>query len=103
MQFLVLAYDGDDPEALERRMRAREDHLARLDELVAAGNVRYATAILDDDEQMIGSMLVVDFPTRADVDRWLEGEPYVAGDVWRDITVRRCRVPPQFTPGPTSG
>jgi PhnB protein len=98
MQFLVVAYDGADAGALERRMRARTDHLARLDEMVSAGNARFAGAIRNDDDQMIGSMLVVDFPSRDDVDRWLETEPYVVGDVWRDITVTRCGVAPQFAP-----
>jgi uncharacterized protein len=96
MQFLVVAYDGADPGALERRMRAREDHLARLDELVHQGHALFAAAIRNDDDQMIGSMLVVDFPSRAEVDAWLAEEPYVVGDVWRDITVTRCGVAPQF-------
>jgi uncharacterized protein YciI len=96
MQFLVVAYDGTDPEARERRMRARADHLARLDELVAQGHALYAVAIRSDDDQMIGSALVVDFPSRAEVDDWLASEPYVVGDVWRDITVTRCGVAPQF-------
>jgi len=60
------------------------------------GKAVYGVAILNEREQMIGSALVVDFPTRADVDAWLKTEPYVVGDVWRKIEVLPARVPPMF-------
>ena len=97
MQYLLLAYDGTDEDALARRMRAREAHLALGAELAADGRLLFATAILDDDGTMIGSMEVLDLPSREDVDAYLAGEPYVTGDVWREITVRPCRVGPAFT------
>jgi uncharacterized protein YciI len=99
MEFFVLAYDGDDAGALERRMRVREAHLAKLDDLVARGHVRHAAAILDEAGTMVGSTLVVDFPSRAELDAWLAEEPYVVGDVWRDVTVAPCRAAPQFARG----
>jgi hypothetical protein len=96
MQFLVIAYDGTDDKALERRMAAREPHLAGIVKMKEAGTAVYGVAILNDREQMIGSVLVVDFPSRADVDAWLKSEPYVVGDVWRKIEVLPARVPPMF-------
>ena len=44
-------------------------------------------AILDEDGEMIGSMLLLDFPGREDLDAWLERDPYVTGQVWREIEV----------------
>ncbi len=96
MQFLVIAYDGTDDKALERRMAAREPHLAGIVKMKEAGTAVYGVAILNDREQMIGSVLVVDFPSRADVDAWLKSEPYVVGDVWRKIEVLPAKVPPMF-------
>lgn len=96
MQFLVIAYDGTDNKALERRMAAREAHLAGIVRMKEEGRAVYGVAILNDREQMIGSVLVVDYPTRADVDAWLKIEPYVVGDVWRKIEVLPARVPPMF-------
>jgi uncharacterized protein YciI len=96
MQFLVIAYDGTDDRALERRMAAREAHLAGIVKMKEEGRAVYGVAILNDREQMIGSVLLVDFPTRAAVDAWLKTEPYVVGDVWRKIEVVLARVPPMF-------
>ena len=96
MQFLIIAYDGSDDKAMERRMAAREAHLAGIVKMKEEGKAIYGVAILNDREQMIGSALVVDYPTRADVDAWLKSEPYVAGDVWRKIEVLPARVPPMF-------
>jgi hypothetical protein len=96
MQFLVIAYDGTDEKALERRMASREAHLAGIQKMIAEGKALYGVAILNDQDQMAGSVLVVDYPSRADVDAWLAGEPYVVGDVWRKIDVYPARVPPIF-------
>lgn len=96
MQFLVCGYDGTDDEALERRLNARADHIALGDELVERGNMLFGVALLDGD-RMIGSALVVDFPSREVLDQWLETEPYVVGNVWQRIDVQPCRVGPSFT------
>ena len=87
MQFLVIARDGTDPAALDCRMAARGPHFERLPAMLAAGEMLMGGALLDDDGKMIGSTALVDFPDRAALDRWLAVEPYVTGDVWRDIEV----------------
>ncbi len=96
MQFLVIGYDGTDDQAAERRLAVREAHLAGVTKMKEEGKAVFGVAILNAREQMIGSVLVVDFPTRADVDAWLKTEPYVVGDVWRKIEVVPARVPPMF-------
>jgi uncharacterized protein len=96
MQFLVLAYDGHDEGALERRMQARPAHLTGVEQMAASGMLRYAVSILDEADTMVGSMLVLDVASRDDVDKWLEEEPYVTGNVWQDVTVTPCRTAPTF-------
>lgn len=96
MQFMLLAYDGTDTAALARRMAVREQHIALGDKLVAEGKALYGTAILDDNRNMIGSMYILEYDSRAELDKWLEIEPYVTGDVWRDIQIRPVRVGPSF-------
>ena len=94
MQFVVTALDYTDADALNRRMANREQHLAGVHKLIAAGRFLSGGAILDDDGRMIGSTLHMDFPTRADLDAQLRGDPYVAGKVWEKIDVRQARLVP---------
>ncbi len=96
MQFLVVGYDGKDEQALDRRMAARTAHLALGDKMRDEGTMLYGAAILDDAEKMIGSVLICEFENRAQLDKWLQEEPYVVGKVWQDIDVKQCRVGPSF-------
>jgi uncharacterized protein len=95
MQFMVLGYDGTDSKAIDRRLKVRADHIALGNKLVESGNMVVGVALLENN-QMIGSMLIVDFPTREDVDKWLSIEPYVTGDVWQKIEVTPCQIGPSF-------
>lgn len=94
MQFVVTALDYTDADALNRRMARREEHLAGVRQLIADGRFLSGGAILDDDGKMIGSTLHLDFPTRADLDAQLGGDPYVSGKVWETIDVRQVRLVP---------
>lgn len=96
MQFILLGYDGKDDGALSRRLAVREQHLAVGDQLVTESKLLFASAILDSGEKMIGSMLVLEFPSRAALDAWLATEPYVTGDVWREIEIWPAKVSPSF-------
>ena len=92
MQFLITAYDGTDDEALDRRMAARDSHLARGKTFSDSGNILKGGAILSDTGKMIGSILLVDFDTKAEVDKWIEADPYVAGNVWKEVTVVQIKL-----------
>jgi len=92
MQFLLIAYDGTDPEALERRMKVRPDHLEKIAILKKKGNFLLGGAILDDNEKMIGSMIVYEFPDRSALDASLENEPYITAGVWKKIDIRPYRL-----------
>jgi uncharacterized protein YciI len=103
MQWLVIARDGTDPEAAERRLRSRPAHLENAARLQAAGHLLMGGALLDDAGRMVGSAAVAQFETRAELDEWLRTDPYVTGGVWRDIQVMPYRVAPHFaTPTPES-
>lgn len=92
MQFLIIGKDGTDEKAKERRLAAREEHIKLGDELVASGNMWYGTALLGDNNEMIGSMLLMDFPSRKELQEWLDKEPYVIGKVWKSIEILKCNV-----------
>jgi len=80
-------------------MAARENHLAGIVKMKAEGKAIYGVAMLNDQGKMIGSLMVVDFPSRSDVDAWLKIEAYVVGKVWQKIDVFPGRVPPMFMQG----
>lgn len=92
MQFMITAYDGNDEQALERRMSVREAHIGGARELSEAGNLIAGGAILNEAEQMIGSTLYVEFDSREELDQWLNNDPYVTGGVWKDISVLPIRL-----------
>ena len=96
MQFMLLGYDGHDDKALERRLAVRDEHIRLGDKLVSEGKMLFGTAILDENGKMIGSMLVVEFPSQAEVEEWLRIEPYITGDVWRDYQIFPVKVGPSF-------
>jgi uncharacterized protein len=91
MQFLVIARDGTDEGALERRQRTRPIHLDSISPLVDAGNVLVGGAILSDAGDMVGSMLLVEFRGREEVDAWLARDPYVTDGVWHEVEVHPFR------------
>lgn len=91
MRYVVIARDGTDPEAARRRLDARPAHLEGARRLHEQGHLLEGGALLDADGAMIGSMCIVDFADRADLDAWLASDPYVTGDVWRDIAVHPYR------------
>jgi uncharacterized protein YciI len=57
----------------------------------AEGTFLEGGAILDGECRMVGSMLLVEFPSRSEVDAWLARDPYVTGQVWEHVTVRPFR------------
>lgn len=96
MQFIVIGRDGSDDQALSRRMAAREAHLALAEKMRQAGSFLFAAAILDDSEKMVGSTIICEFQSRVELDLWLKEEPYVQGDVWKEIEIKQCKVGPNF-------
>jgi uncharacterized protein len=92
MQFLLLAYDGTDPDAQNRRLKVREEHLTRISLLKKAGEFLFGGAILDDSGKMTGSMIVYDFPDRKSLDERLKDEPYLTAGVWKRIDIQPFRL-----------
>jgi uncharacterized protein YciI len=93
-QYVIIAYDGTDAEALNRRMAARPAHLENTRQLKAEGHFIEGGAILNENGRMTGSVVIVTFASREDLDNWLNNDPYVTGKVWQKIEVKpfRCAV-----------
>jgi uncharacterized protein len=98
MEFLLIGRDDRDARAAERRASARAEHLKLADEMKANGQLLFAAALLDEHDQMVGSVMIVRFDSRDGVNEWLRREPYVLGEVWRDIAIEPCKPGPSFLP-----
>ncbi|MBO0936569.1 hypothetical protein J2I47_08445 [Fibrella sp. HMF5335] len=91
MQYLVHAYDHTDADALSRRMAVRADHLAGAARLKAGGQFILGGALLSPDGQMIGSVMLLDFETEAQLRDWQANEPYIQRGVWDKIDIKPFR------------
>ena len=87
-QFVIRAYDGEG--MLDKRMEVRPRHLEGMEKM--RDHVICAGGLLDDAGRMKGSLLVVEFESREDVDAFLAQEPYVIEQVWEKIEVERINV-----------
>ena len=91
-QYLIIAQDGRDDEALERRKNIRPIHLAGAKKLKENNNFVIGGAMLDEDSNMRGSIMIVQFETEADFKSWYDNEPYITGGVWKEIEVKPFKV-----------
>jgi uncharacterized protein len=92
MQFILIAYDGTDRDAPERRLKVREEHLEKIGDMKRTGEFLFGGAILDPEGKMIGSMIVYDFPDRQSLDTRLIEEPYINEGVWKKIEIQPFRL-----------
>jgi uncharacterized protein YciI len=88
---LYVAICLDAPGALDRRMAARENHLAYL-RAQPAGFIKMAGPFLSEAGDPVGSLFVFEAENVAAVDGYLAGDPYTAVDLFQSIEIRPWRV-----------
>jgi len=92
MQFLLIAYDGTDSLALDRRMKSRPEHLAKIAHIKKADQFLFGGAILNDSGNMIGSVILYEVDDRKQLDLILMDEPYLNNKVWEKIEIKPFRL-----------
>jgi uncharacterized protein YciI len=93
---MVLAWDGAGEEAVARRDAWRAAHMESITALFQQGRVVLGAGILDDDGVVRGSLVVTDYPDRADVDGYLASEPFQTEGVWDRVEVYPLRLPEMY-------
>ena len=88
MQFIITAHDGKG--MLEKRMAVRPRHLEGMQKL--AKHINCAGGLLDEEGKMKGSVLVMEFADRAELDAYLASEPYLLEKVWEKVEVEVMNV-----------
>lgn len=83
MAFMIYCLDKADH--LEVRMANRPTH---VEHLIAHEKHLITAGPLLDGDKMIGSLLVVDFATREEVDAFLAKDPYTKANLFQSVTVK---------------
>ena len=91
-QYVIIAQDGTDEDALKRRMEVRPFHLAGAKKLKEQNNFVFGGATLDEEGNMRGSIMIVQFETNEEFDHWYANEPYIKDGVWQTIEVKPFKV-----------
>ena len=88
MQFVIRAIDGAGK--LAKRMEVRPRHFEGMDRL--KNHLVCAGGLLDEAGNLKGSVLVMEFETRQELDDYLSHEVYVVEGVWEQISVDQMNV-----------
>ena len=88
MQYLIKAYDRNN--ASENRLAVRPKHLENIAKVME--HVICAGGLLDENEKMIGSVLIMEFDDRAQLDDYLRTEPYLTEKVWETVEIEPMNV-----------
>ena len=92
MLYAIIATDVAN--SLDARLAARPAHLERLQQLKAEGRIVLAgphPAIDSNDPGAAGfsgSLIVAEFDSLADAQRWADEDPYVAAGVYANVMVK---------------
>ncbi|CEP08472.1 hypothetical protein [Parasitella parasitica] len=93
-QFLVMLHDYKDPEALNRRLATREEHLDGARRSESEGKLLVGGAILDDHEssKMKGSFLLISAKSVEEVNDMIINDPYYKAKAWEkwDVYPVKC-------------
>ncbi len=85
MQFMIKALDGEN--MLEKRLAVRGRHLENMKSIKQ--HVLCAGGLLDEEGKMKGSLLVLEFDDRLQLEEYLQSEPYIQEKVWEKVEVER--------------
>ena len=95
---MLYAIIGQDvPDSLEKRMTVRPAHVARLQalqeqgRLILAGPFPAVDAIDPGAAGFSGSLIVAEFASLQEAEAWAQADPYVAGGVYAQVTVKPFR------------
>lgn len=92
MFYAIMASDA--PGTLDARLAARPAHLARLQQLQNAGRLLLAgphPAIDSNDPGeagFTGSLVVAEFSSLAEAQRWADADPYIEAGVYEQVLVK---------------
>lgn len=91
---LYMIYSEDVANSLEQRLQTRPAHLARLQTLQQQGRLHLAGPLPAVDSTdpgpagFTGSLVVAEFDSLTEAQRWADDDPYLAAGVYKCSTVK---------------
>jgi uncharacterized protein len=95
MLYTIIAEDT--PNSLEKRLKNRPEHLARLTALQNQGRLLLAgpfpaiDSIDPGEAGFSGSLIVAEFSDLADAREWADADPFVSAGVYKNVIVKPFR------------
>jgi len=92
MLYAIISQDVEN--SLADRLKARPEHLARLEALQSEGRLVLAgphPAIDSNDPGeagFTGSLVVAEFPSLGDAQSWADADPYIVAGVYQQVVVK---------------
>ncbi|MGS0680844.1 YciI family protein [Shewanella sp. 125m-7] len=92
MWYMISSQDIEN--SLEKRLSVRADHLARLQQLADEGRLLIAGPhpAIDSENPgeagFTGSLVVADFSSFEDAQKWADADPYIAAGVYESVIVK---------------
>lgn len=92
MWYVIFSQDVEN--SLERRLSVREQHLARLQALQAAGRLLVAGPMPAIDSEnpgeagFTGSTVIAEFNSLEEAKIWADADPYIAAGVYANVIVK---------------
>ena len=96
MYYAIISEDVEN--SLQKRLRARPDHVARREQLKAEGRLLIAgphPAIDSEDPGeagFTGSLVVAEFDSLEQAQDWANNDPYIEGGVYANVVVKPYRL-----------
>lgn len=92
MFYAIVSEDVEN--SLEKRMGARPDHLARLEELKLQGRLLVAGPFPAIDSEapgdagFTGSLVIAEFESLQAAQAWADADPYISAGVYKEVMVK---------------
>lgn len=75
----------DKPNQAALRQQVRPEHKAYLSEM--GDRMAFAGPLMDEHDNMIGSLLAIDFESRLAAEQWLRHEPFTKAGVYGEVRI----------------
>lgn len=92
MYYVIYAQDIEN--SLDKRIAARPAHVERLKQLNEEGRLLVAgpTPAIDSEDPgsagFTGSVVIAEFTSLADAEKWASTDPYIEAGVYKDVSVK---------------